>query len=251
VRLRALLLDAGNTLIRMDYHAMARRLAAAGVVTTARAVQRAEWRARVRLDDEVLSDARPGTSTESRSTGERYARYLLEGLGVGDAATVEAFVQWRRRYNPPLGLWTAVEPRAARALARARAAGLRTAVISNSNGTVRTILERLGLTRDLDFVIDSGEVGVEKPDPAIFRLALERAGVAPAEAVYVGDLYSVDVLGARAAGIQAILVDPGRCWGARDCRRAGDVDAAVRLALAGGGATREASRTGSARARRR
>ena len=233
MRLRALLLDAGNTLIRMDYAAIARRLAVHGVTTTAGAVQRAEWRARVRLDDEVLAAGRPGTSTESRATGERYVRYLLASLGVVDTTTVEALTEWRRTYNPPLGLWTMPEPRAARALARARAAGLRAAVVSNSNGTVRSILEQLGLARHLDFVIDSREVGVEKPDPAIFRLALERAGVGPAEAVYVGDLYSVDVLGARAAGVEAILVDPGRCWGPRDCRRAGDVDTAVRLALAG------------------
>ena len=251
MRLRALLFDAGNTLIRMDYDAIARRLAASGVVATARTVQRAEWRARVRLDDEVLAGARPGTSTESRAVGERYARYVLAGLGVVDAATIAAFVEWRRTYNPPFGLWTAAEPRAARALARARAAGVRAAVVSNSNGTVRTILEGLGLTRGLDFVIDSGEVGVEKPDPAIFRLALERAGVAPAEAVYVGDLYSVDVRGARAAGVEAILVDPGRCWGARDCRRAADVDAAVRLALEGGRTTPGASRTDSGGAPRR
>lgn len=234
MRLRALLFDAGNTLIRMDYAAIAHRLAGEGVPVTAAAVQRAEWRARVRLDDEVLAGARPGTSTESQATAERYVRYVLAHLGVVDSPTIARLAEWRRTYNPPLGLWTVAEPRAARALARVRAAGLRAAVISNSNGSVRAILERLGLARHLDFVIDSGEVGVEKPDPAIFRLALERAGVSPAEAVYVGDLYSVDVLGARAAGLQAILVDPGRCWGARDCRRAGDVEAAVRLALAGG-----------------
>ena len=79
MRLRALLFDAGNTLIRMDYDAIARRLAASGVVATARTVQRAEWRARVRLDDEVLAGARPGTSTESGAVGERYARYVLAG----------------------------------------------------------------------------------------------------------------------------------------------------------------------------
>jgi FMN phosphatase YigB (HAD superfamily) len=74
---------------------------------------------------------------------------------------------------------------------------------------------------------------VEKPDPRIFRLALERAGVGPDEAVYVGDLYSVDIRGARAAGIEAVLLDPGRHWGPRDCRTAHDVLAATRLVLRG------------------
>jgi putative hydrolase of the HAD superfamily len=83
----------------------------------------------------------------------------------------------------------------------------------------------------LEFVLDSSEVGVEKPDPRIFRLALERAGLAPDEAVYVGDIYSIDVLGARAAGMGAVLLDPGQCWGARDCLLAPDVLGAVRLIL--------------------
>lgn len=249
VRLRAILFDAGNTLIRMDYAAIARRLALHGVTVTAAAVERAEWRARVRLDDEVLAEGRR-VSTESPSTAERYLSLVLAHLGVHDGPTIAAVAEWRRAYNPPLGVWTGPTRGAARALARVRAAGLRAAVISNSNGTVAAILATLGLASALDFVVDSAEVGVEKPDPAIFRLALERAGVAPAEAVYVGDLYSVDVRGARAAGVDAILLDPGRCWGARDCRRARDVDAAVRLALAGD-ATRAASRTGTGEAPRR
>lgn len=248
--LRAILFDAGNTLIQMDYAAIAGRLALHGVAVGAAAVRRAEWRARVRLDDEVLAEGRPRVSTESPSTARRYLSLVLEHLGVHDAATIAAVAEWRRAYNPPLGLWTAPAPRAARALARARAAGLRAAVISNSDGTVAEILRSLGLASALDFVIDSGAVGVEKPDPEIFRLALTRAGVTAAEAVYVGDLYSVDVRGARAAGVDAILLDPGRCWGARDCPRARDADAAVRLALAGD-PTRAASRTGTGGARRR
>jgi len=74
-------------------------------------------------------------------------------------------------------------------------------------------------------------VGVEKLDPRIFEMALARAGVRPAEAVYVGDLYAVDVLGARGAGMEAILIDPGACWGRRDCHAATGPLAAVRLAL--------------------
>jgi len=112
-----------------------------------------------------------------------------------------------------------------------RQAGLRAAVISNSNGSVRSILSALGLTAHVDFVLDSAEVGVEKPDPRIFELALGQARLAPAEAVYVGDLYSVDVRGARASGMRAVLLDPGGHWGARDCPMAPDLLAAVRLIL--------------------
>src|SRR5439155_821366 len=81
------------------------------------------------------------------------------------------------------------------------------------------------------FVVDSGEVGVEKPNPRIFELALARAGVAAAEAAYIGDFYSIDVKGATAAGLRAVLLDPGGFWGARDCAMAPDLLSAVRLAL--------------------
>jgi putative hydrolase of the HAD superfamily len=226
---RAVFFDAGNTLIRMDDAAIAAALGRHGVAVTADDVQRAEWRARVRLD----ASLQPGASTEHPDTGQRYLVYVLEELGVRDDATVAALAAWRRGYNPPQGLWTAVEPGAAEALALAREAGLRTAVISNSNGTVAAILDRLGLGPHLDFVIDSSEVGVEKPDPRIFQIALERAGLRPHEAAYVGDLYSIDVVGARAAGLSAILMDPGRCWPPRDCPTAASALHAVRLLLDG------------------
>jgi FMN phosphatase YigB (HAD superfamily) len=74
-------------------------------------------------------------------------------------------------------------------------------------------------------------VGVEKPDPRIFRIALERAQVEPDDAVYVGDLYSVDVIGARAVGMDAVLLDPGACWAPRDCPQVPGLLAACRLVI--------------------
>jgi putative hydrolase of the HAD superfamily len=232
--IRAVFFDAGNTLLRMNYAVIAQELAAHGVTVTPAEVQRAEWRARVRLDEMLFAPARPDVSTESRGSAGRYVRYLLEELGVRDERVVDAVVEWRRSFNLPVGLWNVADPNAEPALRLARDRGLRTAVISNSNGSVREILESLGLTRHLDFVLDSFEVGVEKPDPRIFGLALARAGVEPGEAAYVGDLYSVDVRGARAAGMGAVLLDPGGHWGARDCPTAPDPLAAVQLILAGG-----------------
>jgi len=210
---RAIFFDAGNTLIRMDYTVILAELARLGVPVTLAELERAEWRARVRLDASFA----PGASTEHPDTGERYLRFILDELGVRDATIQAALSAWRRNYDAPMGLWTALEPEADAGLRLARERGLRTAVISNSNGTVADILAHLGLAQHLDFIIDSSKVGVEKPDPRIFRLALERTGLAPEEAVYVGDLYSIDVVGARAAGLRAILMDPGACWGDRDC----------------------------------
>ncbi|MGH7308271.1 MAG: HAD family hydrolase, partial [Candidatus Rokuibacteriota bacterium] len=223
---RAVFFDAGNTLVRMDYAAIAGELLGHGVRVSATDVQQAEWRARVVLDAELGARPSRHASTEAGSAGDLYSRLILAELGVEDGRVIDAVAAWRRAYNPPVGLWNTVEPVAEAALRLVRAAGRGAAVISNSNGSVRGILDSLGLGRHLDFVLDSSEVGVEKPDARIFRLALQRAGLGPGAAVYVGDLYSVDVLGARGAGLTAVLLDPGAGWGARDCPTAPDVLAA-------------------------
>jgi HAD superfamily hydrolase (TIGR01509 family) len=229
--LRAVFFDAGNTLLRMNYAAITARLLDHGVRVDVSDVQRAEWRARVRLDASL--GARPIThaSTESAGTGDLYSRLILEELGVVDRAVIEAMAVWRRAYNPPVGVWNTLEPDAEAALRLVRGAGLGAGVISNSNGSVRAILDSLGLGAYLDFVLDSSEVGVEKPDPRIFELALQQAALTAHEAVYVGDLYSIDVLGARRAGLPAVLLDPGACWPPRDCPTAPGVLAAVQKIL--------------------
>ena len=229
--IRAIFFDAGNTLIRMDYAAIATELGRHGVSVTEDAVQRAEWPARVRVDTQLFAPA-SAVSTESRDTATAYLEYWLEALGVTDSGVIAAMTAWRRDYNAPVGLWTVAEPDAAEALALVRSTGRAAAVISNSNGTIRGILQRLGLAAHLDFVLDSSEEGLEKPDPRLFQRALTRAGVAAGDAAYIGDFYSVDVLGARRAGLRAVLMDPGRCWGSRDCPAAPSVLDAVRLLLA-------------------
>jgi len=90
----------------------------------------------------------------------------------------------------------------------------RLAMISNSDGRAEALTIQYGLRPYLEFVIDSHEVGVEKPDPRIFTIALEKLGLLPSACVYVGDVYSIDVKGARAAGMSAILLD--RCKSLRD-----------------------------------
>lgn len=88
-----------------------------------------------------------------------------------------------------------------------RARGLRIGVISNWDTRLRAISEGLGLTRLIDFLVISAEAGVRKPDPRIFRLALDQAGVRPEEAIHVGDLPEEDVEGARRAGLRPVLID--------------------------------------------
>lgn len=72
---------------------------------------------------------------------------------------------------------------------------------ANANGTVRGKLERLGLASHFDLIVDSQEEGVEKPDHRPFDVALARSGGRAASTFHTGDLYEVDVVGARAAGL--------------------------------------------------
>jgi putative hydrolase of the HAD superfamily len=116
-------------------------------------------------------------------------------------------------------------------LGELRAAGLAVGVVSNSDGRVESLLAAAGLRPFLDFVIDSGSVGVEKPDPRIFALACERAGVPPQHALHVGDVYEVDVLGARAAGVTPVLFDPDDLVPDADCARISDLAALPALLL--------------------
>jgi putative hydrolase of the HAD superfamily len=91
-------------------------------------------------------------------------------------------------------------------LARLRAGGARLAVVSNWDVSLHDVLERTGLRPLVDAVVISAELGVAKPDPAIFRAALQRLGATADGAVHVGDSLEHDVAGARAAGLEAVLV---------------------------------------------
>jgi HAD superfamily hydrolase (TIGR01509 family) len=81
------------------------------------------------------------------------------------------------------------------------------AVISNADGKIDGVLNRCGILNCFASVTDSGLVGQEKPHPAIFQAALDKMQALPAESLYVGDVYSVDYVGARNAGMDAILFD--------------------------------------------
>lgn len=121
-------------------------------------------------------------------------------------------------------------PGALQLLADLGRAGVRTGVVSNWSPALQGLLDGLGLAAHLDPVICSAVERVEKPDPAIFRLALRRAGVAAEHALHVGDHPENDVAAARAAGLEALLVDHG--GGARPGEAVGSFGELTRLVLA-------------------
>lgn len=107
----------------------------------------------------------------------------------------------------PQGLWAYTTTRVHTALERLRQGGFRMSAISNSDGTVAEQLRDAGLAGYFEKIFDSGILGVEKPDPRIFMIALQDLGLKPEACMYVGDIVMWDVLGANRAGIKAVHID--------------------------------------------
>ncbi len=132
------------------------------------------------------------------------------------AGELEALARELRPVLRPDGrasaLWKMVMPRIPEALTRLRDLGLTLVVVSNSDGTVEQSLDAAGLRPFFSVVVDSAIAGYEKPDPRIFAHALERAGASAERTLHIGDIYHADVLGARGAGIHALLLDPYSDW---------------------------------------
>ena len=112
---------------------------------------------------------------------------------------------------------------------RLRAAGILLGVVSDWGHGLEALVLELGLADDLCFVVVSSRLGIAKPDPHVFELALSRIGVPAARALYVGDTYVKDVLGARAAGIEPVLLDRGGSAPPSDCAVIGDLRALLGL----------------------
>lgn len=203
--MKAVLFDAGNTLIHLDYAFLAALLSQHGCLVQAEAVRAA---------DNAMRSA--WSRSEGSGFWERYMGGICSRLGFA-AAPLAALAAAAERANTETerSLWRVRDPDAVAVLTALRGQGFRTACISNSDGRVEAQLRMAGLTDYLEFVIDSALVGVSKPDPRIFRLAADRLGLPPEKCLYVGDIYHYDVLGPRAVGMAAVLYnqapppDPG------------------------------------------
>lgn len=203
-----LCLDAGNTVVFLDHTRVAKLCAGLGYVVDAAALVRAEGEAKIALEEgRALSPVWSRAHIPSSRGWAGYLGTMLHRAGLpreGVGAALDAM--WED--HVALNLWSLVPPGLPEALARARAAGVRVAVVSNSEGHLDALLVRLGIHASFDLVIDSALAGVEKPDPGIFRIALERLDVPASRALHLGDNYATDVLGARAAGVRVALIDP-------------------------------------------
>jgi putative hydrolase of the HAD superfamily len=199
---RAVLFDAGGTLIHVDGERICR---AAGIGYDAAAFRAAESAAVSAVRRLVL--AKPESKDAERIP--LYFGTLMSGLGVSDVAAQREAAGRVAAEHHRANLWSRCAERAIETLEALRGRGYRLACVSNADGRVRSLLEAAGLSPLLEFVVDSFEAGVEKPDPRIFHAATDRLGLPPSQCAYVGDIYEIDVTGAEGAGLTAILIGDG------------------------------------------
>jgi len=208
--LDAVVFDAGGTLVRLDFEWMSAAVTDLGFPLDASTLRHAEIEGRRAYDASRGGPPVPGglhPPLGASGDTDAYFDGMLAAAGVPREIVRQAVASFLTRHRGP-GLWSRPLEGARSALDATLAMGLRIAVVSNSDGRAEEHLIQSGVRAGLEFVVDSQIVGIEKPDPGIFRIALDRLGVPAERALYVGDLLSVDAKGSRAAGMSFVLVDP-------------------------------------------
>jgi len=200
-RVEAVLLDAGGVLLDLDYGYLRRLIEARHEPVEDAALARAEAIARREVDRNVADGGRVSDNWRD------YFRTILGQVKV-PAQEHDGIIDSLWDAHQRVGLWTVASRGATAAVAELKRRGFRLGVVSNAEGRVARDLDNAGYDGKFETVVDSFRVGVEKPDPGIFAIALERMALRPDSVVFLGDLPNVDVKGARAAGLTPILVDP-------------------------------------------
>jgi putative hydrolase of the HAD superfamily len=219
-RFDVVFLDAGGVLVQPDPTQIVGRFGEAGLEADEDDLFEAHFRA-VKAMDEVPADEDGYVA---------YHRTYVDVLGL-TGREAERGIAVLSDVWATSSVWIAPLPWAASGLTALAATGLPIVIVSNADGTVAEMLASSAVCQVGDgdgtritHVIDSTAVGVAKPDPRIFELALEVVGVSPERAVHVGDAYRFDVLGARAANVHPVLMDPLDIRRDVDCTRIGSLD---------------------------
>jgi putative hydrolase of the HAD superfamily len=203
-KLKFIFFDVGNTLLFPNRERIHKPLAERGFILDVERLRDLECRTKTQFDGMMT-----GLITKTGSTDHgfwwMFYSQLLSEIGLKDDAIRDQLVASIRNS----GNWDTIRPGTAEQL-REIGERYQVAVISNADGKIEDVLRRCGIGHCFRTITDSGLVGYEKPHPEIFRHALKSMNAAPEESLYVGDVYSVDYLGATGAGMQAVLMDvPG------------------------------------------
>jgi len=228
---RAVLLDLGGVFYLPDHDRMVAALARLELTIERDRLDEAHYHGVA-----ALEEFRDGDRSIWHAYNRAYARVCGVPVDDVDAAMAVLLDEFERG-----DVWTRVIAGSREALRDLANLDVPLAVVSNADGTVEAQLRDDAICQvgpgpgvPVELVLDSAVVGISKPDPAIFRLALDALGVDAGDTVHVGDTPAADVVGARAAGVTPILVDPYDLHGDVDCLRVhslADVVAIVRAGL--------------------
>jgi putative hydrolase of the HAD superfamily len=213
---RAVFLDLGGVFYLPDHERIVAALARLELAIERDRLDEAHYHGVAALDE--IRDGDP-------SIWHAYNRAYARVCGIAPDAVDDAMAVLLEEFERG-DVWTRVIPGAREALRELAGLGLRLAVVSNADGTVEAQLRDDVICQvgpgpgvAVELILDSAVVGASKPDPAIFGLALDALGVAPGDVIHVGDTPVADVVGARAAGVTPILIDPYDLHPDVDCRR--------------------------------
>jgi HAD superfamily hydrolase (TIGR01509 family) len=193
----AIFFDVGNTLLFPNRKRILAPLDQRGVAPRLEEWHAIERRTKTEFDADMQKDG-----AADHGFWSLFYSHLLNQPATEDEPLHQALVDATRTSAN----WDDIRPGTREGLQRI-ARRYRIGVISNADGRSADVLERCGIADCFLNITDSGLVGYEKPHPAIFEAALKQMGVRPEESLYVGDVYSVDYLGATRAGMQAVLFD--------------------------------------------
>ena len=217
--LETLSLDAGGVLVRPNWPRIANVFESHGLIVASESLESAELKVQRELD----CPSQIGATKDNDRLFLFFSKVLDHAGAAGPTAARDAAMAQLKRIHDEENLWERVPDDVVPALGRFKELGLKLVVLSNANGTVRKKLDRLGMSSWFTHIVDSGEEQVEKPDPRFFAIGLERAGAQRATTLHVGDLFNVDIVGARAAGIRAVLIDRGGLQQDRECESFADL----------------------------
>jgi FMN phosphatase YigB (HAD superfamily) len=219
-KVRAIFFDAGNTLLYPRLDERAHDLTAAGFPARVEDFHAAERAAKQKLDVWLWPQIRRGEvpRTIDHYYWTEYFTSLMSLVGAPETEHARLMGVLRGGFGN-IRSWSVVMPETPGYLASLKERGYFLGVISNSIGTIEDQLQHEGLRGYFQAVFDSAIVGVEKPHPEIFQLALTRAQVAANEAVFVGDTNATDVGGAQLAGLHGVLIDRVDAYPDAECPR--------------------------------
>ena len=219
-RIRAVLFDAGYTLLFPQIEVVIADLKEHGHAATPEDFYAAERLAKQKLDEWLWPMIRGGSVPEQIDYfyWTEYLREFTRRLGVPEEGRGELTRLLVADFQN-IQLWSRVMPDTPAFLGWMLAQGYLLGVVSNSIGTLEGQLVSLGLARYFKAILDSAIVGIQKPHTGIFTLALQRLGVKNSEAVFVGDTYATDIGGAQLAGITGVLIDTVGAYPDAACAR--------------------------------